>query len=85
LLKLGLRLALLAILGLLLVNGWVRWATADYRFADVASIPSQPVAIVFGAGIRYNQPSAALRERVARWRNSALSSRPRPAFAHERR
>lgn len=62
--KLGLRLALIAILGLLVVNGWVRWATANYRFADVASIPSQQVAIVFGAGIRYNQPSAALRERL---------------------
>ncbi len=57
-------LALVACIALLLVNGWVRWSTADYRFDDLASIPSQPVAIVFGAGIRYNQPSAALRERL---------------------
>ncbi len=51
-------------IALLLVNSWVRWATAAYRFDDVVSIPSQQVAIVFGAGIRNNQPSSALRERL---------------------
>ena len=55
-----------AALGLLLI-GWRVWLNFVYSsqiYRAVADVPPQGVAIVFGAGIRNDRPSAALADRV---------------------
>ncbi len=48
-------LFLLGILSIILspiaLNCYVRLATSDRRYTEPAEIPTQPVAIVFGAGL----------------------------------
>ena len=43
---------------------WTALRTSDKKFTQPMDLPDHKVAIVFGAGIRGNQPSAILRDRV---------------------
>jgi SanA protein len=50
-----------------LVLAWRFWLTVTYRastFTTLADVPPHRVALVFGAGVRHNRPSAALADRV---------------------
>lgn len=61
--------ALLFVLALavlpLLARGVTALAARGHVYVDVAQVPAQPVAIVYGAGIRNGQPTAVLYDRVA--------------------
>ncbi len=43
---------------------WLHWWYQNDIYQDVASVPEHDVAIVFGAGIRNDQPSRVLRDRL---------------------
>ena len=52
-----------------LVLAWRFWLTVTYRastFTTLADVPPHRVALVFGAGVRHNRPSAALADRDAK-------------------
>jgi vancomycin permeability regulator SanA len=60
-------LALAAGLGLLLPLAavlHVRAATALFRFDEAAAVPTERVAVVFGAGVRGDRPTRILAERI---------------------
>lgn len=60
-------LALAAGLGLLIpvaVLLYVRVVTATFRFNDATQMPSERVAVVFGAGVRGERPTRILAERI---------------------
>jgi vancomycin permeability regulator SanA len=58
--------AVLATLAAIMVAAANMWVLHDGgpRFDTVGEVPQRPVAIVFGAGIDGDQPSAALRDRL---------------------
>ncbi len=58
-------LLLSAILSTLSLNFYVKIVTSNRRYSKPMQIPSQPVAIVLGAGIYNEQPSPMLADRIS--------------------
>lgn len=49
----------------LALNYYVRLVTRNYRYSDIANVPAEPIAIVFGAGVwEDGTPSPMLADRV---------------------
>jgi vancomycin permeability regulator SanA len=58
-------LILTSVLTSIALNYYVRLATSNYLHADLAEVPAQPIAIVFGAGIwEDGTPTPMLADRV---------------------
>jgi SanA protein len=58
-------LASLALPGVLVTwRVWLNLAYGGHTFSTLAEVPSHRVAIVFGAGVHNNRPSAALADRI---------------------
>ncbi|MEG4445567.1 ElyC/SanA/YdcF family protein [Microcoleus sp. AT9_B5] len=58
-------LILTSVLIPLALNYYVRLVTSKYRYSDIANVPAEPIAIVFGAGVwEDGTPSPMLADRV---------------------
>ncbi|MEG3835954.1 MULTISPECIES: ElyC/SanA/YdcF family protein [unclassified Microcoleus] len=58
-------LILTSVLTPLALNYYVRFVTRNYRHSDIANVPAEPIAIVFGAGLwEDGTPSPMLADRV---------------------
>lgn len=63
--RFGRWLVLMAMLSLALLMAWRAWLSLTYQpYTSLEQLPAGQVALVFGAEVRHNRPSAVLADRV---------------------
>jgi vancomycin permeability regulator SanA len=60
----GTAVVVVGFVGLVGMNVWVTRGAEPFRYADVDSVPSRPVAVVLGAGVVGNEPTPTLASRL---------------------